>query len=382
MSEGQQGAGIQQGLASTGQIQGATGLEQAHTAATQAQTRGQLLQNEQSRQALQNGDIFTDGSGNTMVKMPNGQNLLWGDWAAGGFKPTAHQVNTAVGTAVPGKGNPTPDQTQPSGQKYSYLGPAGQSAIGPDLQNIRTAPNNPTTLGKLKQSQDTDNLMQQQYTAAVRQGATLNQMTSQIASLPPSGALAGGPLMGLKRAVISRYNDVVNAAGHPESMVDPGEVGTSLAADKLHGVMAFGQAHGMDQNSLGGLMQANETNPSSSLPRDAAMKILSGLYVDKQRDIDAYNYLQEYKHEVQQRAPGTPNWYYSQDAMNAFNKDHDATQYGTEKQAIESVLSANPTSKGSTPFNAFYHRQLNPDQVKALEAKYGTGVFTRYFGNQ
>jgi hypothetical protein len=194
--------------------------------------------------------------------------------------------------------------------------------------------------------------------------------------------LAGGPLMDLKMALVSRYNDVVTSSGRPDLAIDSNEVGTAIAANKLHALMSFGSTHGFDQNSLGALMEASGANPSASLPRAAAMKVMAGLYADKQQDIDAYHYLQEYKHELGRLSPGTPNWSYSQNALNAFNSDHNSTQYGAEKQKIENFLNLPVSKNGNTMFNSFYHRDMTPDQRAMLERQYGSGLLDRYLGNE
>ena len=197
--------------------------------------------------------------------------------------------------------------------------------------------------------------------------------------MPNDGILAGGPLMALRREAVMKYNDIATTIGHPEWSIDQNEVGTSIATDKLHNMMSFAATHNMSQNSFGALQEANASNPSSGLPKAAAIKVLSGLYSDKQPDIDRWNYLNEYKSAAAAAHPGTPNWYLAQNANSAFNADHDQTQYGTEKQNIENILSAQ-TSKGNSILNGVYHNQFSPQQMQQLEATYGKGIF-RYFRN-
>jgi hypothetical protein len=73
------------------------------------------------------------------------------------------------------------------------------------------------------------------------------------------------------------------------------------------------------------------------------------------------------------------NNYRAQNAMQAFNKDHDDTQYGQEKEKLAKFLAFPGKYKGESPMNAFYHGRMSPD---LLDRSVKTPGFSRYFLNQ
>jgi len=85
------------------------------------------------------------------------------------------------------------------------------------------------------------------------------------------------------------------------------------------------------------LATALSAQPGVNIPKPVALNIVSSLYADKQKAIDEYKYLQEYK----QAALSDPNGiglYSTENARAAFNQEHSSQQYAAEKHAFRNLL--------------------------------------------
>ena len=146
------GAQIGMTGANTGLVNQEAGRAGAETGLIKANTTGININNEKSRQALAAGDIVTDPNNNTIVRMPDGTNMLWGDWAAKNFPPTLHQVQAQAKPSIPGKVNaPTPPAA--TNTQFSQLGDAGKAALAQDSAVLRTSFNSAAGVAQKSQSQ-------------------------------------------------------------------------------------------------------------------------------------------------------------------------------------------------------------------------------------
>ena len=98
--------------------------------------------------------------------------------------------------------------------------------------------------------------------------------------------------------------------------LNPEDVGSKQAADKISGMLQFAQLNSNDTHSLGALQAAGRVIPSTANSYEGAVDILSGLYLDKQKAIDQNNYINEYKKLATQKGgPVFANRYLVQDAL-------------------------------------------------------------------
>lgn len=403
--------------ANRGQTLANTGLTQAQTGTQQTVTGGNLA-------GIARSSIYSAG-GRDFVVLANGAPMLVGQWLGipaekrplplGGAQAAAAIASSygngqAPAPSAPSTGNapaaiqgrPIPAPAQPSqptagGQPSTagapanapnpapattgpkYLGSAAQSYMNNDFTRLQSLPKDEFAAQK-SISNNTEAAINQTATAARQQGSTLNQLSNQLMALPSTGVLAGGPLMSLKTTLIGKANDIARTFNLPALQIAPDEIGTQASADKLSKMLQFASAHNSDQNSLGALQTASAVVPSTSLSKDAAEKIIAGLYVDKQRAVDPLNYLNEYKNAVSAANPGQGDLYLAQNALTAFSNDHNDAQYGKEKEAMTQAL--NTTYKGQPLLNLLYEGKLSPQFVDAqVEKKFGIKNFSRYVLN-
>jgi len=401
---------LQNQLANRAQIEAGTGFTQAQTGTQNTITGGNLAD-------IARKSIYSAG-GHDWVMLPNGGQILVGQWLSMppesrpmplGGKQAADAIaasyggNAGVVSPVPPiatiKGTPLPPPTtggrQPAAEPAisaaaqpastgpsaapKYLGSEAVSTIKSDFDRLQTMPND----AKNSEKTISNNTEASINTAAVnarQQGSTLNQLSTQLMAMPTTGALSGGPLMSLKTTLIGKVNDFARTLGIPGMQIKTDEIATNIASDKLSKMMQFATAHGADQNSLGALQTASAIVPSNSIPKDAALKIVAGLYVDKQRGIDPVNYLNEYKNAVSTAHPGQGDLYLSQNALTAFSKDHNDAQYGQEKVALEKAL--NTMHNGSPLLTQLHEGKITPEFFDAQAQKaFGVKNLSRYILN-
>ena len=130
------------------------------------------------------------------------------------------------------------------------------------------------------------------------------------------------------------------------------------------------------QHSLGALQNASAMVPSTENSYEGAVDNLSGMFVNKQKGIDQYSYLQNLKNHVTSiGGPAMQDRYLVQDALNGFALDHNEVQYGAEKERLKKIL-ARRTESGSSYFNDLY---TGKKSIRDLE-KAMPGI-TRYMLN-
>ena len=231
-------------------------------------------------------------------------------------------------------------------------------------------------------SHKTEGGLQEKYQNAVANGATLNQISDELFHVKNNGALAPGALNEAMQGVVGKINGMAVGAGHPEWQIQPDELGTEQAINKLTAQMQFQRSQGADQHSLAALEIAGLATPGNYTTRNGQAKILAGLYALNQQDIDPYNYLQEYKKQVQATSP-RPDWYLAQNAMQNFNQDHNATEYQHIRTGMQDILSGKYDTGQKTPI---YERMLNgtlpPQAQQMLDKKYGVHNFGRIMRNE
>ena len=391
------------GAATVDQLQGAR-ARQALTGQTQAETTGQKLANEATRQAQAHGDFFSV-NGNDYVTIDDGQghpkNVLHGQWLMAGMPPTYHQVHTAAGNAPQRKPNvpdlglggpqaqaPAAATGQPPGQlpgqpgqpaaaqSFGSVGPGGVQQAESDFRAMVVNPQ------QREQQKKISDAMEHGMAAAAQSSMSQKQLLTQaaqnLAGMTP-GVAAPGALNAITAAAANKWNGVVDAFGGPSSLkVDPNNVASTINQEKLQTMMEFSRSHGSGQNSLGALEAAAGATPGAYMDPDTQKKVLASLYIDNQQDIDKWNYLNDYKKYVQSKH-GEPfaHLYAAQNAMNTgWGNDHKQERYGPDERMLEGVLGA--VDQNGVPLVTRLQKGVSPEQMKLIEQKY-PGV-RRYFG--
>ena len=388
--------------AQTGQVQAQSNLTRAQTAKTAADTVRGSVYNAAGR------DWVSTVDGKPMLlgdylNIPEAQRppLLGSDAAktfvdravsAPGINATVAPATAPAAPAAPATApaapaiqpaptapaiQPAPTTTQST--PFS-IGDRGASQIDQDYSFLTRANSQALDLPR-RQSAQTEQGIIESANASATQGANLNQMTSEILSLPSTGMIQGGPLNGIRQAVIERVNDVARTSEHPEWQINQNEIASSTAIDKLSALAKFSNTSGAGQHSLAALQAAEKTIPSTAISKAEAVEILAGLYSDKQRALDQARYLQEYKSAVAKKYSGTPDAYLAQNAQQAFRQDHPDEMYLQEKEQIKKMLrEAVPVADGKF-IPVFSLAASGKYPANLLEKRYGQNV-SRYIRNQ
>ena len=255
--------------------------------------------------------------------------------------------------AVPGM--PTGNEPAPPPNPYTGVGHAGNTAFDSTYQ--QSFLDQPTFQTKKAISDQAEVAALAASRAAQAQGGTLNQLASMILKTNPNSWNAIGVNNEYTNNVANYWNDMVSRLGGGMGAtadqlrgwkLNPEDVGSKQAADKISGMLQFAQLNSNDTHSLGALQAAGRVIPSTANSYEGAVDILSGLYLDKQKAIDQNNYINEYKKLATQKGgPVFANRYLVQDALQAFANDHSDNQYGTEKERLKKILAARTPDGGS-----------------------------------
>lgn len=370
-------ANLQKQPSEIAHMQAATAAENMTTAARQAE--------------MIKGSVFS-AAGNDWVLTADGNLMLKGNWlnlppnqrppvmgadAAKmayeqkfGKQPAAANIQSTAAAPAIAEANPA---TASPPTAYG-IGNSGMSQIDQDAHLLNVG-NSAALAHPRQQSYETEQRIINSSAAAADMGGKLNQLSSELTSLPDTGFIEGGPLNNLKTNVIGNVNDIARTFGKPEWAISSDDIAKNTAANKISSLLQFAQTTGADQHSLGALQTAARVVPSSNLSKAEAVEVLSGMYTDKQKMLDQQKYLNEYKANVAKKYPGQPDLYLAQNALNAFRNDHPDTQYLQEKQKIKQMLLE---KAGDIPvFNGAAEGRI---PMKFIDKRYGTGM-SRYLNN-
>jgi hypothetical protein len=387
-------------------------------------------------QGVAQGDLHLDPMTKTLiVDMPNGRTMTRQEWIAAGRPPTRSQTAAGVlqtgmaGGTLTAAGQPaTPDianapvtgseapitvqqqagQTQAgqpqAGQPEQAAMPwsinnAGKSQLQKDADYFEKTPENVRTAA-LGASQATENRIAAQAAQAQSMGTTLNTLTSHIMSQPDTGPVAAGVTNEVRSHALNVYNDMVTLFNRPDLVVQGDPLANQQVINKIHMGLGFLATSGADQNSQQALQVALAGQPGSQMSKQAALDVISSMYVAKQRALDQQKYLQEWKSQ-------SPDFYLAQNAEQAFRNDHGDNYYNQEKHAIRNLFgpvdangapikdqngvplpSQKALSKDGKPVSLF-DLATNPSlsrygdkTTKMIEKMMKSPYLTRYFSNQ
>jgi len=288
-----------------------------------------------------------------------------------------------LGQSGPAAGQPAGTAGAPGGKPAAaaaplFLGDRGRSKAMEDHQLMLIDKQGSQPLKQTSNQVEAN--VEQGAREAADMGRRLNQLSSYLLSLPETGWTASGPTAELRNAWSSYYNDLLNIAKIPQDIlrINPGDIGTIEAARKVAASLEFAQTNRADQRSLGALQRAAATIPQIGQSKDGDIKILAGLYQDKQTILDERRYLNEYKNHIrQQYGPAFANNYFAQNALDAFRQERTGDMLGEEKAKIERFLRA---KRGDQPlFKEFYGANRKPTEY--IDRLLGSAGLSRYIEN-
>ena len=343
------GSGISSGV-ETYQGMGGLGVQQK-----QAETQAQLGKANIDRInfGIRTGAIRQIG-GRTMAFLADGRTITYGEWKDamdnGQYLPLQSEGGDGSKPYQPPTTQPT-SGTQAAPEPTS-LGESGTKS----LVNDHLAYNNSTNWANDKQI--SDNIESEINNSAVAAKQRNNQLLYQaklITSMPEGGLLQGGPLNGLKASVIGKFNDIVKSAGGSDGkiggrpvtdfLIAPDELNTNIAVEKMRGAMALNATAGAGQHANRTFEDMLQYLPSNQMPRTAALHIIAGSMIGNKADMDAQQYLNDYKQAAMRAHRGAPEAYLAQNARNSFYNDVDQTQYLRDADQLGKYLHYNKSGK-------------------------------------
>ena len=412
------GSAILQGLGA-----GATGYEnvmanEANRAQTGAQTNvQQTVAAHNAIDIYKNSSYLDPATGAPMVILEDAQRVTRVQWIKMGSPPLMGQreaaaaINKMSGTPSPAQSTVQPPVAPPNAPAPGGtadpapatpwgLGAAGRARVATDAETMANSPfqkNELTAQNAALNKQVSDN-----YANAGDTTAMLNNLTKQILAEPDSGIASAGAISGIKNIALNGWNSIMSSipgGGGDQYKISPNEMNSAIYQNKIAAGLAFAQSNKASQNNLQGLATALSAQPGNTIPKPVALNIVSSLYADKQKAIDEYKYLQEYR-EAAVSDPNGMGLYSTQNARAAFNQEHNSQQYATEKHAFRNLLApvdANDNPVGKPPpmlldatgkpvhlFNLAVNPELTPRGPKILpqiERYAGSPGLTRWMRN-
>lgn len=384
------------------------GRELAGTALTEQQTETQKTVTASNLQQIAQNAMF-EKNGKRYVMTTNGP-MLEGDWIQSalsgnqvpllGYEQYKQAVEKIGGTPISqqslseGRAAAGVSGEKPAGEAKParepvLFGQGGERAASQDFDTSLYA-DKETMAERRALSQQTEKDVLAGYRTAQASGDRLNQLASMLLKLPDQGVTATGAMAPQFIAGADFWNDAVRRAPllsketRDALSIKPDDIASGNAFKKITEGMRFAQAQGADQRSLGALSAAAEAVPRISLDKDSNIKILAGLYRDKQRLIDQRTYMNEYK-DYMRRAYG-PTYaerYLAQNALDAFGEDVSADRYGNEEEAFIKFLRQKKKDGSHAALDVLQGKPVNRQYLdQAFREYYNAPHLRRYFENR
>lgn len=277
----------------------------ANTKLTGVQTQGTQVHNLaqlQAQYALQGLALFPDQNG--QVLGPDGQRYS--------ARPKADAMAPATGGAPAG----TPQ----------YLGPAGAAAATSAGRNYSMLPP--------EVQQESNKKIGDVYQAGseAQEGMLHTQHWEQVMA-SNKGVLDNGSYSELRAKAVNMWNTAMDAAGMPKAKLD-GLADAQMAQKMSIGAAAAGE-NANQQRSFGALKAFLAATPNTDMARQASIPLIADLHVQQQQAIDKKNYYHELDENKDVKMP---QYYSANDAQQAFDKDHPATNYEGERNKLSAVM--------------------------------------------
>jgi hypothetical protein len=322
---------------------------QATTGNIGARTQGQQIQNLkvlQDQYALKGMALYPDPNG--PIRGPDGTRYV------------ARPKTASLATSQP--------TTQPT--QYNYLGDNGVQRAQDEGVRYSMLPDE--TQGesqkKITEVYDAGNLAQSRL-------PTIQRWEQSLAANPTGSPLAPGAFSELRNNAANMWNTTMDQFGHPEFKVSG--LDDALMAQKMSGGAAALQEAENQQRSIAALQAFMKMTPNTTMPREAALQLIADMHMENEQSIDKKNYLDEFDNATQRNYGPVPRNYLATDALQAFDRDHPATNYEGERNSLASILQSQGFGKLSNDL-ANKPEQIKRKYYEALDKKYGKN-FHRYF---
>jgi hypothetical protein len=402
------GAAILEGIGGGARAYVDMNRELAGTALTEQQTKTQETVTATNLQQIAQNAMF-EKNGKRYVMTTNGP-MLEGDWIQSalsgnqipllGYEQYKQAVEKIGGTPISqqslsegrqaaGFADEKVGETKPPKEPMLF-GEAGQEKAKENFDTATRGDKEIIAERRAMSAQSEKDLLAQ-YRTAQASGDRLNQLASMLLKLPDEGVTSTGAMAPQFLAASNFWNDAVRKApGLTQKMrdalfVDPQDIASKNAAQKITDGMKFALSQGADQRSLGALESAGQAVPRISLDKESNIKILAGLYRDKQRLIDQRTYLSEYKDYMRQKyGPTYGQQYFAQDAIDAFGNDVISTdRYGNEEEAFIKFLRQKKKDGSSAALDVIQGKPVNRQYLdQAFREYYNAPHLRRYFENR
>lgn len=384
------------------------GRELAGTALTEQQTKTQESVTAANLQQIAQNAMF-EKNGKRYVMTVNGP-MLEGDWLQAGlagnqipllgyeqYKEAVERIGgrpISAQSLVQGReaaglaGEKAPGEAKPAKEPMLF-GQGGQQAAKNDFDTSLYA-DKETMAERRALSQVTERDVLNGYRSAQATGDRLNQLATMLLKLPDEGGTATGALAPQFIAGADFWNDLVRRAPllsketRDAMFIKPDDIASGNALKKITEGMRFAQAQGADQRSLGALSAAAEAVPRISLDKNSNIKILAGLYRDKQRLIDQRTYMNEYKDHMRRAyGPTYAERYLAQNALDAFAEDVGGDRYGNEEEAFIKFLRQKKKDGSHAALDVLQGKPVNRQYLdQAFGQYYNAPHLRRYFENR
>jgi hypothetical protein len=351
------GSGITSGV-DVYQGMGGLGVQQQR-AGTEA--RSADVVNAARLQAMAKGSLFTY-NGREVVMTKQGlktfgdlqptDEILYGTEAAeaakrlGATPVTSSEYNPYQPATSGTQGTPAstaglaPKPAQPDTTQYNFVGDAAKNQLQKDYNDVYKYGDATTKANAYSKSSDAIDKINANADDARRAGDTLNQMTELVLKAPDKGPLSLGPLSGRVTRILDYANDIARKVGLKDAdgndlQILPEELGQRSAQDKLAAIQRFQSTQGSGQHSFDALNAAQNIVANPNMSKEAALELLAGNQVSKQRDLDIQNYYNEAKDAFRKMYGNQPQAnVLAHNLVNSFQFDNNDDRYKAEKQAL------------------------------------------------
>jgi hypothetical protein len=205
----------------------------------------------------------------------------------------------------------------------------------------------------------------------------LQRWEQSISAVPDGQPLQAGALHEGRTIAANLWNTTMDQFHLPQFKLDPDHLDNAVIAEKTsRGAAALAEAENQ-QRSLAGLYAFLNQTPNATMPRSAALKLIADMHMENVQAIDKKNYLDEFDHENQRNYGPMARNYLASDALQAFDKDHNALDYDNERNRLQELMSKPGFAKWATDLqnSSGDKRRLFEDM---LDERYGKN-FRRYF---
>ena len=309
--------------------------------------------------------------------------------------PPPASSTPANGTATPPQqaGTPpaTPDPNNPN--RLQTVPTPVYQAIPSDLQgrlqSIATHIQDTPRLMREPPAQGEDPYPAAAESARVAQDSSqqLNSLASQLGSLPSSGLLTPGALQPVIASAVGTINSLLSSVGSNEQLL-PQELGTSEGANKISRGLALELQRGSGSRAFQELAAMLQTVPTAANSPEGASRILSDIYVGRQRSIDMNNFYTLAQDQLRSLGLNEHQLRHANQTLsNEFARRQDAN-YGREREHLREMFTykfRDPNNNNQeiplVPYIIQNASNLSPEFRRNIEGLFGPGIL-RYFTGQ